>query len=111
MTHVLTVRPDKRALIPATVHHDGTARLQTCSREDNPLFHSLIEAFAKRTGVPVVLNTSLNVAGTPIAARPEQSLRCLVESELDYLFVGDTLAWKQESAGREIETLSPGETG
>jgi carbamoyltransferase len=118
MTHVLTVREGKRDAIPATVHHDGTARLQTCSREGNPRFHALIRAFQRRTGVPVVLNTSLNVAGMPIAAGPEQSLRCLVGSELDYLIVGDTVVWKDEAAGRLVEEIErglraspPGSTG
>jgi carbamoyltransferase len=108
MTHVLTVRPAKRDVIPATVHHDGTARLQTCSRTGNPLFYSLIRAFERRTGVPVVLNTSLNVAGMPIAARAEQSLRCLVGSDLDYLVVGDTVIWKDEAAGRLVDEIERG---
>jgi carbamoyltransferase len=105
MTHVLTVRPSMRGTIPATVHQDGTARLQTCSADDNPLFHSLIRAFERRTGVPVVLNTSLNVAGMPIAARPEQSLRCLAGSDLDYLIVADTVVWKDEAAGRFVDEV------
>jgi carbamoyltransferase len=108
MTHVLTVRPSMRETIPATVHHDGTARLQTCSSEQNPLFHSLIRAFQRRTGVPVVLNTSLNVAGMPIAVRAEQSLRCLVGSELDYLIVGDTVVWKDEASGRLVDEVERG---
>ncbi len=108
MTHVLTVRPAKRDAIPATVHHDGTARLQTCSRTGNPLFYSLIRAFERRTGVPVVLNTSLNVAGMPIAARAEQSLRCLAGSDLDYLVVGDTVIWKDEAAGRLVDEIERG---
>lgn len=108
MTHVLTVREEKRDAIPATVHHDGTARLQTCSREGNPRFHALIQAFCRRTGVPVVLNTSLNVAGMPIAAFAEQSLRCLVGSDLDYLIVGDTVVWKDEAAGRLVEEIERG---
>jgi carbamoyltransferase len=99
MTHVLTVRPELRERIPATVHHDGTARLQTCSEADNPLFHALIRAFERRTGVPVVLNTSLNVAGMPIAVGPEESLRCLVGSGLDYLFLGRFVVFKGEGEG------------
>ena len=94
MTHVLTVRPSMRDRIAATVHDDGSARVQTCSKQDNPLFHSLLQAFARRTGVPVLLNTSLNVNGMPIAAWPEQSVSCLLESELDFLFLGELLLWK-----------------
>lgn len=105
MTHVLTVRPEKRDAIPATVHHDGTARLQTCSREGNPLYHALISAFARRTGVPVVLNTSLNVAGMSLAAYPEHSVQVLAKSDLDYLIVGDVVMWKNEEAGRLIDAI------
>jgi carbamoyltransferase len=105
MTHVLTVRPSMRTAIPATVHADGTARLQSCSSEDNPLFHSLIRAFERRTRIPVVLNTSLNVAGTPIAAKAEQSLRCLAGSDLDYLIVADTVVWKDEASGRLVDDV------
>lgn len=105
MIHVLTVRPEKRDAIPATVHYDGTARLQTCSREGNPLFHSLIRAFARRTGVPVVLNTSLNIEGMPLAAYAEHSVQCLTRSDLDYLIVGDAEIWSTEAGRRLVEAI------
>jgi len=66
MTLAYAVRPEKRALIPAPTHVDGTGRLQTVTREANSRYHALISAFRDLTGVPVVLNTSFNDNGEPI---------------------------------------------
>jgi carbamoyltransferase len=71
--------------VPAITHVDGSARLQTVARADNPAFHDLIRAFADRTGVPMVLNTSLNTKGEPIAETPDDAVRTLLNSQLDYL--------------------------
>ncbi|MEU0517559.1 carbamoyltransferase C-terminal domain-containing protein [Streptosporangium sp. NPDC006007] len=79
------------AQVPAINHVDGTARLQTVSRQDNPAFHHLITAFEDRTGVPMVLNTSLNTKGEPIAETPQDAVRTLLTCELDYLALPHTL--------------------
>jgi carbamoyltransferase len=83
------VRPERRAEIAAVVHVDGTARPQTVEREVNPRYYDLLQAFGKLTGVPVVLNTSFNVAGEPIVCTPEDALRCFYASGLDTLVVGE----------------------
>lgn len=77
--------------IPAVTHVDGTARLQTISREDNPLYYDLISEFERLTGVPVILNTSFNVRGEPIVCSPEDAYRCFMRTGLDYLAIGPFL--------------------
>jgi carbamoyltransferase len=71
--------------VPAITHIDGTARIQTVDRQDNPRFHRLISRFREKTGVPLVLNTSLNVKGEPIAETPSDAIAALLASDLDYL--------------------------
>lgn len=94
MLFVHRVRPEARERIAAVTHADGTARVQTVERGVNPRFHRLICAFAERTGVPVVLNTSFNVAGEPIVATPEDAIACFEHSGLDALALGSWLATK-----------------
>ena len=103
MTHVLTVRPHMRERIPAVVHVDGTARLQTVAAGENPDFHRVIKAFERLTGVPVVMNTSLNVQGMPIALEPRHSLTCLRDSDMDYLCLGSWLLCKDEDKFRRLK--------
>jgi carbamoyltransferase len=88
MTEILPVRPEARDRIPAVVHVDGTARVQTVSAEASPRFHALIQAFAARTSVPVLLNTSFNVAGEPIVCSPEDACRTHRTADLDGLVLG-----------------------
>jgi carbamoyltransferase len=87
MIHVYPVRPEKRAVIPAVTHVDGSGRLQTVSRKTNPLYWHLIRAFAQETGVPVLLNTSFN-ENEPIVLRPEEALDCFLRTKLDVLVLG-----------------------
>jgi carbamoyltransferase len=90
MTLAYAVRPQKRAQIPAPTHVDGTARLQTVTREANPRFHALISAFRDLTGVPVVVNTSFN-DNEPIVCRPEEALHCFLRTQMDALVLGNFL--------------------
>jgi carbamoyltransferase len=90
MTLAYSVRPEKRDKIPAPTHVDGTGRLQTVTREANPRYWSLIKAFEKLTGVPVVLNTSFN-DNEPIVCRPEEALDCFQRTQMDALVLGDFL--------------------
>jgi len=83
------VRPEARAAIPAVVHVDGTSRLQTVDRDALPRLHALLEIFEARTGVPVLLNTSFNVAGEPIVCSPADACRCFRDADLDALVLGD----------------------
>lgn len=80
-----------RSEIPAVTHVDYSARLQTVRREDNPAFYDMIEAFRKRTGCPLVVNTSFNVRGEPIVCTPYDAYRCFMRTEMDYLLIGSFL--------------------
>ena len=82
------VKKDKAGFIPAVTHVDGTARVQTVSRDTNPKFWQLIKEFEAIKGVPVVLNTSFNLRGRPIVCAPEDAILCFKESEMDCLALG-----------------------
>ena len=89
------VRPEKLAEIPAPTHVDGTGRLQTVRRDQNPRYYGLIEAFEERTGVPVLLNTSFN-ENEPICCTPEEAVDTFVRTKMDVLVLGDFYAEKPE---------------
>jgi carbamoyltransferase len=95
MLFVARVRPEKAAEIPAVRHVDGTARVQTVSREDAPGFHAVIDAFYRRSGVPIVVNTSFNTRGEPIVCTPEDALACYFTTALDALAIGPFLLRKR----------------
>lgn len=78
-----------RSKIPAVTHVDGSARIQTVHKSSNPRFHSLLSAFFKRTGCPVLVNTSFNVRGEPIVESPSDAFRCFMGTELDVLAIGN----------------------
>jgi carbamoyltransferase len=84
-----------RSQIPAVTHVDYSARVQTVDRETNPRFHGLLQAFKKKTGCPVLVNTSFNVRGEPIACTPEDAFRCLMGSEIDILVIGNCMLRKE----------------
>jgi carbamoyltransferase len=90
MTLAYAVRSEKRALIPAPTHVDGTGRLQTVTKEANRKYYALISAFRDLTGVPVVLNTSFN-DNEPIVCRPEEAIDCFLRTKMDALVLGDFL--------------------
>jgi carbamoyltransferase len=86
----------RRSEIPAVTHVDYSARIQTVRRETNPLYWEIIEAFQERTGCPVVVNTSFNVRGEPIVCTPEDSYRCFMRTELDFLVLETCVLDKQD---------------
>jgi carbamoyltransferase len=92
MSFVACVRADKRALVPAITHVDGTARYQVLRRSDNPELHAILEAFDRLTGIPMLLNTSFNRAGEPIVETPEEAARCVLAASAEILVVDGT-AW------------------
>ena len=94
MEKALTIRPEKRKLIPAVTHVDGTGRLQTVSQDQNSLYWNLINEFRKITDIPIVLNTSFNLKGEPIVCTPKDALRTFFTSGLDCLILGDCLVKK-----------------
>jgi len=99
MLLVLPIKHEKRAVIPAVTHVDGTGRLQSVDRRGNPVFHRLIQEFERRTGVPVVLNTSFNLRGEPIVHRPEEALADYLNTGMDALFLGNYLIEKPGAEG------------
>ena len=74
------------------VHVDETARPQVVRKEDNPSYHRIIEDYKKRTGFPVIVNTSFNIHEEPIVRTPDDAIRAFLDSGLDYLAIGDFLA-------------------
>jgi carbamoyltransferase len=80
-----------RSTIPAVTHVDYSARIQTLRREDNPRLYALLQLFAQQTGCPVLVNTSFNVRGEPIVCTPDDAYRCLVNTEMDHLVIGNFL--------------------
>ena len=93
MLKVYEVLPDRRSEIPAVTHVDGTGRVQTVDRGSNPLYWQLINEFARRSGVPVVLNTSFN-ENEPIVCRPEEAIECFLRTKMDALAIGNYLLVK-----------------
>ncbi|GIH96179.1 carbamoyltransferase [Planobispora siamensis] len=91
MLFVHDVRPEWRERIPAVVHVDGTARIQTVDRADHPLMARTLEEFEARTGIPVVVNTSLNTAGRPMVDDPRDALECFGSAPVDVLVLGPYL--------------------
>jgi len=89
MLYVVDVKNAKRDLIPAVTHVDGTARLQTVSKELNPRYYQLIETFGQATGIPIILNTSFNLKGEPIVNTPHEALHTFSQSGMDVLVLGD----------------------
>ncbi|MDA8174377.1 MAG: hypothetical protein M0018_07295 [Nitrospiraceae bacterium] len=90
MLKVYKIRDEKRGIIPAVTHADGTGRLQTVRRQDNPRYWQLIEEFRKIAGVPVILNTSFN-ENEPIVCKPSEALECFLRTKMDVLVLNDFL--------------------
>jgi carbamoyltransferase len=88
------VRPEKRSVIPSVTHVDGSARPQTVEKEINPLYWKLIDEFGKRTGVPVIMNTSFNLRGEAIVHTPTDAIRTFFSSGMDALVMGSFLVEK-----------------
>jgi carbamoyltransferase len=90
MMQVFQIREPQRARIPAVTHVDGSGRLQTVSRQTNPLYYRVIEEFRDLTGVPMVLNTSFN-ENEPVVCKPQEALSCFLRTKMDVLVIGDTM--------------------
>jgi carbamoyltransferase len=100
-----------RSSIPAVTHVDYSARIQTVHRETNPRYHALLSAFKKRTGCPVLVNTSFNVRGEPIVCTPEDAFRCFMGTDIDVLVAENCLLRKEDQDPRQRRdyhtTLAP----
>lgn len=96
MLQVFQIHEDKRSLIPAVTHVNGSGRLQTVTAEQNPRYHRLIGAFEALTGVPIVLNTSFN-ENEPVVCRPEEALECFLRTKMDVLVLGDRFVERRQA--------------
>ena len=96
MLYVTDVHENKRDVLPAITHVDGTGRLQTVTKELNPKYYSLIETFGEATGVPVVLNTSFNLKGEPIVNTPGEAFNSFSKSGMDMLVLGNYIVDKNK---------------
>jgi len=85
MTITCDVRPEWRERIPAVVHVDGSARPQIVCREENPLYYDVLDGYYRRTGLPVLVNTSFNVHEEPIVNTPEEAVQSLIEGRVDHI--------------------------
>lgn len=90
------VKSGKAELVPAITHADNTARVQTVSRDVNERYYDLIKAFEKRTGIPMILNTSFNVAGEPIVETPEDAIKCFLSTDIDVLGIDNFFLSKKK---------------
>ncbi len=97
MMKVLQIRPDKRDVIPAVTHLDGSGRLQTVDRHTNARYYRLIEIFREITSVPIVLNTSFN-ENEPVVCKPEEALACFLRTEMDVLVMGNWIVGRETGA-------------
>ena len=86
----------KRSDIPAVTHVDYSARVQTVHKETNPKYYKLISEFKKKTGCPVIVNTSFNVRGEPIVNTPEDAFKCFMGTEMDILVIENCLVRKEK---------------
>ncbi len=97
MLYVVDVKENKREIIPAVTHVDGTGRIQTVSKDTNPKYYNLIKKFEEATGVPVILNTSFNLKGEPIVNSPEDAIKTFYKSEMDTLILENFIVKKMGS--------------
>ena len=100
MGKVYVIKPEKRALVPAVTHVDGTGRLQTVERAANPRFHALIARFSRSTGVPMLLNTSFN-ENEPIVCTPSDAVACFLRTNMDMLVLGNHVITRRVVNGGE----------
>ena len=96
MLFVTNVKADKRDIIPAVTHVDGTGRLQIVNKNDNPRYYELIKKFRDKTGVPIILNTSFNLKGEPIVNTPENAFSTFMNSGMDLLVLNNYLIKKED---------------
>jgi carbamoyltransferase len=96
MTNVFKVRPEKRKLIPAVTHIDGTARVQTLNKNTHPKLHLLISKFYDKTGCPLLINTSLNIKDEPIVCTPDEALNCFHKTHIDGLILNQYYLTKED---------------
>ena len=105
MLHVYKIRPEKRKQLCAVNHVDDTGRLHSVTREENPLYYDLISTFHRKTGIPVILNTSFN-ENEPIVCTPEEAIDCFQRTRMDVLAIGPFVVIKPSGENRELAAVS-----
>lgn len=100
---IIAVSRIPRSVIPAVTHVDFSARIQTVSRESNKFFYEIIEEYFKKSGCPVIVNTSFNVRSEPIVCTPEDAYLCFMRTEMDALCIGDFILYKSEQEVQETD--------
>jgi carbamoyltransferase len=100
MLLVADVHPDRRSEIPAVTHVDGSARIQTIQRAQNPMYYDIIQAFRAATNCSVIINTSFNIRGEPIVESPRDAIRCFLHTDIDNLLLENFLLSKEEMPAR-----------
>ena len=98
MMQVFQIRNNKRKLVPAVTHVDGSGRLQTVASNTNPRYHRLIESFRVLTGIPMVLNTSFN-ENEPVVCKPAEALDCFLRTKMDALIIGNIIISRADHSG------------
>ena len=96
MSKVHKIKKGKANLVPGVVHVDGTCRLQSVSKEYNPLYHSIIKKFKKITNIPMILNTSFN-ENEPIVCKPEHAIDCFLRTKMDSLYIEKYLIYRSDN--------------
>jgi carbamoyltransferase len=107
MLFTFAVRPEREQSIPAVRHVDGTARVQTIRRDQNARYYDLIQAFKRRTGVPVLVNTSFNTRGEPIVCTPRDAVESFWTSPLEALVIGSFIVDKPIASPGASPVVSP----
>lgn len=110
MLHVYKIRPEKRNALCAVNHVDDTGRLQSVTRDENPLYYDLISAFHRKAGIPVILNTSFN-ENEPIVCTPEEAIDCFQRTRMDVLAIGSHVVTKSEQNGETVLAASVPKAG
>ena len=103
MLHVYKIRPEKRTVLCAVNHVDDTGRLQSVTREENPLYYDLIAAFHRKTGIPLILNTSFN-ENEPIVCTPEEAIECFQRTRMDVLAIGPFVVTKSKEIAQNVQS-------
>ncbi len=97
MLMVYPIKKEWHEKIPAVTHVDGSGRLQTVRREQNPLYYDLIKKFGEKTGIPILINTSFNIRGEPIVCTPQDAYKCMMGTGIDYLVIGPYLVKREDN--------------
>ena len=97
MLMVYPIKKEYRKMIPAVTHVDGTGRLQTIRKKQNPVYYKLIKEFGKLSGIPIMINTSFNIRGEPIVCTPEDAYKCMMGTGIDYLVLENFLIRREDN--------------